>query len=68
MYLWPNLDFQQVRQVKTKPSDKEVDMLTDLEEDVSACLHWAGFIWRSIFFPQIKGFSHPKMFTRVETS
>lgn len=39
MYLWPKPDFQQVHQVKTKASEEKVGMLTDLEEDVSSCLH-----------------------------
>lgn len=42
-------DFQQVGQVKTKASNKEVDMLTDLVEDVNPCEHWVGLIWNSIF-------------------
>lgn len=37
MYLWPEPDFQQVRQVEMKAPNQEVDMLTDPEEDVSQC-------------------------------
>lgn len=39
MYLWLKPDFQQVRQVKTEASNKEVDILTDLEEDGNLCTH-----------------------------
>lgn len=65
MYLWPKPDFQQVRQVKTKASNKEVDMLTDLEEDVSPCEHCAGLIWKKSCLSvrlsvQTKEFSHPE--------
>lgn len=62
MYLWLKPDFQQVHQVKTKTSDKEVDML---EEDVSPCLHYPG-VFGKVSFPlcsfmsKIKGVSYLK--------
>lgn len=71
MYLWPEPDFQQVRQVEMKASNQEVDMLTDPEEDVSQCEHWAclgfflflnlssmlGFMSKKCFYTHIMHFS-----------